>query len=134
MVDKRRGKVPDGQTSRGWPTQTAPNPKNNSERRPDVIGKVPNEGGGTNMGTTRIQTSDAFPSTTVPNRFPRGGSEPDVTRNRGYNEIENNGVPTPTDTGANRQTFGIDPADAPQPDGDTRQGPSVPKFGTGDQS
>lgn len=134
MVDKRRGKVPDGQTSRGWPSQSSRNPKNNSSRRPDVVGKVPNEGRGTNMGTTRVQTSDSFPEATVPARFDGRGSEPSTERNRGYNEIESGNVPDPVNTSANRQQFGIDPADPPVPDGDTRFGPNVPKFGTGDQS
>lgn len=128
-----RGKVPEGQNSRGFPAVAGPNPKNHATRRPDHVGNVPGEGGAANMGTTRVQTSDAFPSATVPNRFGKGSSaslpNPDSI-NRGYTEVGGD-TPNPVTVSANRQRYGIDPGDVKQPSTDSTPGPKIPKFGVG---
>lgn len=136
QADRDGGKnLPTGQTSRGYPANTSRNPKNNSSRRPDVSGQVPDAGGAVNQQTTRIQSPSGYPSSTMGNRFGKGdgSTEPNpATVNRGYTEVTSSNVPRISKvTSANRQNFGIDPGTPPQPQGDTTDGPERPHFGVG---
>lgn len=142
MVDRRTqadrdkgGSLPTGQTSRGFPASESRNPKNNSSRRPDVVGKVPGEGGAVDQQTTRMVSPQGFPGSTVPSKFSAGSGStepsPDSV-NRGYTEVTGSNVPTVrTVTSANRQNFGIDPGTPPQPSGDTTDDPIRPRYGVG---
>lgn len=131
------GRTPDGQTSRGNPSQTSVNPKNNSTRRPDVIGKVPGEGGSVLLPDNDYdRLSDEYPSTISGNSKANRGnpsSEPTpAVINRGYTQANTGNTPAVrVNTGSNRQRFGIATPDVPEPDGDTRDTPTVPKHGTG---
>lgn len=136
-MDKRNvGREPTGQTSRGFPAQISVNPKNNSSRRPETIGRVPGQGGASLLNDPDSDlASDGFPETVSKNGFGRGtpGSVPsDATVNRGYSEVTGANVPNVTaETSSNRSLRNIDPGTPPQPGVDTTKGPNVPRFGTG---
>lgn len=131
------GRVPQGQTSRGWPGAPSRNPKNNSSRRPEQQGTVPGDGGAALLNDQDSDlASDGFPASDSRNRFGRGTSAsiPDpATINRGYSEVTGANVPNVSSTtSANRSLRGIDPATAPSPGStDTSSEPVKPTFGVG---
>ena len=136
QADRDGGKsLPQGQTSRGYPASTSRNPKNNSQRRPDVTGST-----GPGLVSPNGQTEDddftsGYPGGSSANRFSKGSgsTEPSPANiNRGYSEVTPGNVPRISKvTSANRQNFGIDPGTPPQPDGDSTDGPQRPHFGVG---
>lgn len=128
--------IPNGQLSRGTPVEQSRNPKSNQSRRPDVVGRVPGEGGEALRSSGYAVTSDNYPDTLNGNNSigKRGnpGSVPDGRKiNTTYEAVTGVDVPSTTVTSSNRQRFSIDPGDVPQPNGDTTEGPKRPSFGVG---
>jgi hypothetical protein len=129
------GKTPAGQTSRGYPAAERGNPKNGQAQRPDVIGRVPGDGGAALQSTGKHSRANTFQGVQAGNTFDKGGdrTEPNpATVNRGYTEVTPGNVPSISrNTSSNRQRFGIDPGDVAQPNGDTTDVPGRPRYGVG---
>lgn len=135
MVNKREGYIPDGQTSRGTSRIDSPNPKDASARRRN--GVMANDGDSGQVQTSASAAATSRGTSYGGNTFNRGSdaSVPDTSVvNTNYAETVQN-VPAVTNVSAYR-SYDVAPVENPSPNGDTREGPSVPrsKPGTGDQS
>jgi hypothetical protein len=130
MVDKRKGFIPDGQTSRGTPVIDAKNPKNASARRRD--GVMPDTGDSGQVQRSKTAASTGYGSDVGPSTFDRGnpGSVPDPARINTAYRVDDGSTPA-TENVSDYRSYSIPPGDVAQPDGDTRDSVRRPTFGKG---
>lgn len=130
MVDKRRGYIPEGQTSRGTPIIDAKNPKDHSARRRTGVVADTGDSGQVQRGQSAATTgrsTDVGPST-----FDRGSpsSVPDPARINTAYRVDDGSTP-PVENVSDARSYSIPAGEVSQPAGDTRDSVKRPKFGSG---